>query len=106
MQALRETQKQKYQNNREQYRVQMQLLQTQTQALINSPTLDTTALNRLADQQAALSKQRFIERIQSQHAMAKILTAEQKAELEKMREDRKAKFNERMDKRAARVSAQ
>lgn len=99
MQALREAKKQKQQANRQQHRAQMQQMHTQTQALINSPTLDTTALNKLAEQQAAFSKQRFIERVQTQHAMAQILTDEQKAQLEKMREDRKAKFKNKMAER-------
>lgn len=108
MQALREAKKQKQQANRQQHRAQMQQLHTQTHALINSPTLDTTALNKLAEQQAAFSKQRFIERVQTQHAMAQILTDEQKAQLEKMREDRKAKFKNKMAERGnnAKASAQ
>ena len=86
----------------------MQQMHAQTQALINSPTLNTASLNNLAEQQAAFSKQRFIERVQTQHAMAQILTDEQKAQLEKMREERKAKFKSKMAKRAdnAKASAQ
>ena len=105
MQALREAKKQKQQANRQQHRAQMQQMHTQTQALINSPTLDTTTLNKLAEQQAAFSKQRFIERVQTQHAMAQILTDEQKAQLEKMREDRKAKFKNKMAERGNNANA-
>lgn len=108
MKALREAQKQKHQANRQQHKAQMQQMHAQTQALINSPTLNTASLNNLAEQQAAFSKQRFIERVQTQHAMAQILTDEQKAQLEKMREERKAKFKSKMAKRAdnAKASAQ
>ena len=91
--ALRQAQKQKFQANSQQHRAQQLQLQAQTEALINSPTLNNAALDKLADQQAALSKQRFINRVQSQHAMAQVLTDEQKAELKKMREERKTKFN-------------
>lgn len=90
MKALKEAQKQKRQANSQQHRVQMQQLKAQTEALINSPTLNNAALNKLAEQQAAVSKQRFINRVQAQHAMAQILTPEQKAELKKMREQREA----------------
>ena len=61
----------------------------QMQALTNSSTLNSTAVNRLADQQAAKTKQRFIERVQTQHAIAQVLTAEQRAKLAQMKEDRK-----------------
>jgi len=105
MQALREAQKQKRQANAQQDKAKMQQLHAQTEALINSPTLNTAALNSLADQQAALSKQRFVERVQAQHAMAQILTAEQKAELTKMREERKAKFKGKMAERAAKANS-
>ena len=105
MKALRHEQRQKHQANRQQHQAQMQKMQAQTQALINSPTLNTTALNNLAEQHAAHSKQRFIQRVQSQHAMAQILTDEQKAELQKMREDRQAKFKGRMGKRADHTDA-
>lgn len=105
MKALRQAQKQNHQANRQQHQAQMQKMQAQTQALINSPTLNTTALNNLAEQHAAHSKQRFIQRVQSQHAMAQILTDEQKAELQKMREDRQAKFKGKMGKRADHTNA-
>lgn len=105
MQALREAQKQKRQANAQQDKAKMQQLHAQTEALINSPTLNTAALNSLADQQAALSKQRFVERVQAQHAMAQILTAEQRAELKKMREEQKAKFQSKMADRAAKANA-
>ena len=61
----------------------------QIQALTNASTLNTAALNRLADQRAAKEKQRFIERVQTQHAIAQVLTAEQRAKLAQMKEDRK-----------------
>lgn len=91
IQALRQAQNQKRQVYSQQHRAQMQQLQAQTEALINSPTLNNAALNKLAEQQAAISKQRFIQRVQSQHAMAQVLTEEQKAELKKMREERGGK---------------
>lgn len=100
MQALREAQQQKNQARRQQHQAQMQQMHAQTQALINSPTLNTTALNNLADQQAAFTKQRFIERVQNQHAMAQILTDEQKAQLQKIREDRQARFKNKMGRGA------
>ena len=61
----------------------------QIQALTNARTLNNAAVGRLADQQAAKEKQRFIERVQTQHAIAQVLTAEQRAELAQMKEERK-----------------
>ncbi|MBH0085158.1 Spy/CpxP family protein refolding chaperone [Psychrobacter sp. SCQQ22] len=61
----------------------------QIQALTNARTLNNAAVSRLADQQAAKEKQRFIERVQTQHAIAQVLTAEQRAELAQMKEERK-----------------
>ena len=61
----------------------------QMQALTNARTLNSAAVNRLADNQAAKTKQRFIERVQTQHAIAQVLTAEQRAKLAQMKEERK-----------------
>lgn len=63
----------------------------QIQALTNASTLNTAALNRLADQRAAKEKQRFIERVQTQHAIAQVLTAEQRAKMEQMKSERQEK---------------
>lgn len=54
-------------------------MEQQIQALTNASTLNNAAVNRLADQQAAKAKQRFIERVQTQHAISQVLTAEQRA---------------------------
>ncbi|MGO3897845.1 MAG: Spy/CpxP family protein refolding chaperone, partial [Psychrobacter sp.] len=72
-----------------QHQAERAQVEQQIQALTNARTLNSTAVNRLADQQAAKEKQRFIERIQTQHAIAQVLTAEQRAELAQMKEDRK-----------------
>ncbi|WP_296403309.1 Spy/CpxP family protein refolding chaperone [Psychrobacter sp.] len=100
LQALREVNKEQHEANRQQKLAQMQQFEAQTQALVNNPNLDMTALNRLADQQAAVSKQKFIERVQLQHAMAQVLTSEQKAELQKMHTQHQAKFKSKMKDRA------
>ncbi|WP_394124055.1 Spy/CpxP family protein refolding chaperone [Psychrobacter nivimaris] len=63
----------------------------QIQALTNASTLNTAALNRLADQRVAKEKQRFIERVQTQHAIAQVLTAEQRAKMEQMKSERQEK---------------
>jgi len=63
----------------------------QIQALTNASTLNNAALNRLADQQAAKTKQRFIERVQTQHAISQVLTAEQRAKMEQMKSERQEK---------------
>ena len=66
-------------------------MQQQMQALTNSSTLNTAAVNRLADQQAAKTKQRFIERVQTQHAISQVLTAEQRAKLATLKAEKIAK---------------
>lgn len=63
----------------------------QMQALTNASTLNTAAVNRLADQQAAKTKQRFIERVQTQHAIAQVLTPEQREKLAKLEAEKMAK---------------
>lgn len=63
----------------------------QLQTLTNASTLNTAALNRLADQQAAKVKQRFIERVQTQHAISQVLTPEQRAKLATLQSERMAK---------------
>ncbi|WP_201581285.1 Spy/CpxP family protein refolding chaperone [Psychrobacter glacincola] len=66
-------------------------MQQQMQVLTNSSTLNTAAVNRLADQQAAKTKQRFIERVQTQHAISQVLTAEQRAKLATLKAEKMAK---------------
>ncbi len=90
MTAMREVKKVEYTNNRAQNKVKREQMSAQTQALVNANTLDTAALNRLADQHAAQAKQRFIDRVQSQQAFAKILTAEQRTQLEQIKAQRMA----------------
>ncbi len=86
--AIREAKKTERNSNRAQNKAKREQMRQQTQALVNANTLDTTALNRLADQQALQSKQRFIDRVQSQQAIAKVLTVEQRAQLQQMKAER------------------
>ncbi|PNK60433.1 Spy/CpxP family protein refolding chaperone [Psychrobacter sp. FDAARGOS_221] len=78
LQALRQSQAQAYQG----HHAQMQQMHTQAQALMNNPNLDQTALNKLADQHAAMSKARFMENMQYMHQMNQLLTDEQRAQLQ------------------------
>ncbi|MGA4438803.1 Spy/CpxP family protein refolding chaperone [Psychrobacter pocilloporae] len=66
-------------------------MEQQIQALTNASTLNNAAVNRLADQQAAKAKQRFIERVQTQHAISQVLTAEQRAKMEQLKSERQEK---------------
>ena len=75
--------------DRAEHQAERAQMDQQIQALTNASTLNTAALNRLADQRAAKEKQRFIERVQTQHAIAQVLTAEKRAKLAQMKEDRK-----------------
>ena len=75
--------------DRAEHQAERAQMDQQIQALTNASTLNTAALSRLADQRAAKEKQRFIERVQTQHAIAQVLTAEQRAKLAQMKEDRK-----------------
>ncbi|WP_350656318.1 Spy/CpxP family protein refolding chaperone [Psychrobacter sp. S1-30-MNA-CIBAN-0213] len=63
----------------------------QMQALTNASTLNNAAVNRLADQQAAKAKQLFIERVQTQHAISQVLTAEQRAKMEQLKSEKQEK---------------
>ena len=66
-------------------------MQQQMQTLTNAKTLDAAAANRLADQQAAKTKQRFIERVQTEHAISQVLTPEQRQKMAQLKSERKAK---------------
>ena len=59
--------------------------------MTNAKTLNNAAVNRLADQQAAKTKQRFIERIETQHAISQVLTVEQREKMAQLKSERKAK---------------
>ncbi|MDX1788496.1 MAG: Spy/CpxP family protein refolding chaperone, partial [Psychrobacter sp.] len=65
-------------NDRTKYQAERAQMQQQMQVLTNAKTLDAAAVNRLADQQAAKTKQRFIERVQTEHAISQVLTPEQR----------------------------
>ncbi|WP_413521253.1 Spy/CpxP family protein refolding chaperone [Psychrobacter glacincola] len=78
-------------NDRAKYQAERMQMQQQMQALTNANTLDNAAINRLADQQAAKTKQRFIERVQTQHAISQVLTVEQRAKMALLKSERKAK---------------
>lgn len=78
-------------NDRSKYQAERAQMQQQMQTLINAKTLDAAAVNRLADQQAAKTKQRFIERVQTEHAIAQVLTPEQRQKMAQLKLERKAK---------------
>ena len=78
-------------NNRSKYQAERAQMQQQMQALTNAKTLDAAAVNRLADQQAAKTKQRFIERVQTEHAISQVLTPEQRQKMAQLKSERKAK---------------
>ncbi|MDN6275646.1 Spy/CpxP family protein refolding chaperone [Psychrobacter sp.] len=77
--------------DREQMKAEHDQMRQQLQALTNAETLNMAAVNRLADQQAAKVKQRFVERMQTQHEIAQVLTADQRAELAELQSERAAK---------------
>ena len=80
-----------HKNDRTKYQAERAQMHQQMEALTNASTLNTAAVNRLADQQAAKTKQRFIERVQTQHAISQVLTAEQRAKLAKLQAEKMAK---------------
>lgn len=86
--AIKEANRATRENNRAQNKAQRDQMRAQVQALTSASTLNTVALNRLADQQAAQAKQRLIDRVQTQHAIAQVLTADQRAQLQQMRAER------------------
>ena len=78
-------------NDRSKYQAERAQMKQQMQTLTNAKTLDAAAVNRLADQQAAKTKQRFIERVQTEHAIAQVLTPEQRQKMAQLKLERKAK---------------
>lgn len=78
-------------NDRSKYQAERAQMQQQMQTLTNAKTLDAAAVNHLADQQAAKTKQRFIERVQTEHAIAQVLTPEQRQKMAQLKSERKAK---------------
>jgi len=88
IEAIKEAKKVERDNNRAQNQAQREQMREQIQALANADTLDTVALNRLADKHAEQARQRFVDRVQSQQAIAKVLTADQRSQLQQMRAER------------------
>lgn len=80
-----------HKNDHAKYQAERMQMQQQIQVLTSARTLDSAAVNRLADQQAAKTKQRFIERIQTQHAISQVLTPEQREKMAQLKTERKAK---------------
>lgn len=77
--------------DRAKYKAERTQMHQQMQALTNASTLNSAAVNRLADQQAAKTKQRFIERMETEHAIAQVLTPQQREKLAKMKAEKMAK---------------
>lgn len=94
------------QGKRSDHKAEREQMQQQIQTLTNSKTLNNTTLNRLADQEAAKSKQRFIERVQTQHAIAQVLTPEQRTKLTQLKKERQAKGLEHLKQRKANSTQQ
>lgn len=99
--ALKRAQMEKRKAHSQQRKAQMQQMHAQTKALVNADSLDQTALNKLANQHAAMQKARFMERVAAQHAMSKILTPEQKAQLEQMQQERQQRRQGKADRHQA-----
>ena len=83
------------------YKAEREQMQKQIQTLTDSKTLNNTTLNRLADQEAAKTKQRFIERVQTQHAISQILTPEQRSKMAQLKTERQAKGRQHWENRKA-----
>lgn len=88
------------------YKAEREQMQKQIQTLTDSKTLNNTALNRLADQEAAKTKKRFIERVQTQHAIAQVLTPEQRTKMAQLKSERQAKARQHLQNRKANSSYQ
>lgn len=83
------------------YKAEREQMQKQIQTLTDSKTLNNTTLNRLADQEAAKTKQRFIERVQTQHAISQVLTPEQRSKMAQLKTERQAKGRQHLQNRKA-----
>lgn len=97
--AIMEAKHGDYKADRTKNKAERAQMYQQMQALTNASTLNTAAVNRLADQQAAKTKQRFIERVQTQHAIAQVLTPQQREKLAKMKAEKMAKGHKGSDHR-------
>lgn len=86
--AIMQSKRDDRQDMRAQHTAERQQVEQQIKALTDSKTLNTTALNRLAEQQATQHKQRFMERVQMQHAIAQVLTPEQRAKMAQLQSER------------------
>jgi len=89
--AIMEAKQSDHKADREKHKAERAQMHQQMQALTNASTLNTAAVNRLADQEAAKTKQRFIERVQTEHAISQVLTVEQREKMAKMKADKMAK---------------
>lgn len=89
--AIMEAKHGDYKADRTKNKAERAQMYQQMQALTNAPTLNNAAINRLADQQAAKTKQRFIERVKTQHAIAQVLTPEQREKMAKLEAEKMAK---------------
>lgn len=85
-------QEQRGSGDRTQMRAEHQQTQQKIADLTKASTLDTRALNTMADAQAAKAKQRFIKRVQMQHAIAQVLTPEQREQMAKAQAERQQRF--------------
>ena len=73
-----------------QMRAEREQSKQKIEALTSATKLDTRTLNALADAEAQKAKQRFINRVQTQHAINQVLTANQREKLAAIKAERKA----------------
>ena len=82
--------------DRSQMMAQYQQNKQKMDALVTAKTLDTRVMNEMAEEQAARAKQRFIKRVETQHAIMQVLTAEQREKLATMQAEKQAERRAKM----------
>lgn len=93
--AIMDAKKAEREANRNAMQAEREQRHEQMQAVMNQATLNQAQVNRMANEHAEQAKQQFIDRIEMQHAIAQVLTPEQRTQLEAMRAERGDRRSER-----------
>ncbi|CAH0524425.1 CpxP family protein [Vibrio hippocampi] len=86
-------------------KAEMMARHSQMQSVLLADTFDAQAAQSLATEMVEKQAQRRVGKMEQQHKMLSVLTAEQKTKLQELQQQRLEKCMEKMGKRAERIAA-
>lgn len=102
--ASREARKAQRTGDVEAKKAQMMTRHSEMQSLLLADTFDAQAAHNLATEMVEKQAERRVSKLEQQHKMLSVLTAEQKTKLKELQQERLEKCMSKMDQRAQRAA--